>query len=402
MTTTDQDSTAASKRLIDDFLIAHGGPFYELQLRLGLLNERAFRAVPRAAALVFLAFGVPLILTIIAGTAFGSADEQPFIRELGIWARFVFGVGLFVLSEQQVEKSLREILKQLAEAPLLAPGSMADAANAVVVALKRRDNPLAELACLVFAVGISVLVYQRFIDDGSIAWAVQAGADGVSLTLAGWWVVAFSNTLFWFLLLRFLWRIFVWARLLKDFAQLEYRLVVTHPDGHGGLAFLGEYPNAYAMVVFGMSFLPASAIVYELGGGGMTTTTYGIVLTVWLAVVLVLFVWPLLAFNKPLRDLKQKTMLASSTQATRHLRASERDVLGENVVAIADAESEKASDQPDSSKVYLAAQKLSSTLIRRAALLPVSAAALIPLIAAGATQFSLKEVLSVAKRLLLF
>lgn len=386
---------------IDAFLIARGGPFYEMQRMLGLLSESAFRAVPRAIVLVALAFGVPLLLTIFAGTAFGSPADEPFIRALGVWARFFFGVGLFILSERHVEKRLRRDLQHMSNAPLLAPGSMEAAARAVTKALKRRDYWFAELVCLTLAAVVSYFVYQRFVTVTMAAWSVQTVGGTVQLTPAGWWVVVFSNTLFWFLLWRLLWRLFVWARLLKDLASLEFRLVATHPDGHGGLAFLGEYPNAYAMVVFAMSLVPATAIVYELGGGGMTTSTYGIVLTGWLVIVLALLIWPLLAFNKPLSELKRKTLRESSPQATRHLRAAERDVLGRNVVAADDAERHSAADEPDASKIYLAAQKLSTTLIRRTALLPVSAAALLPMIGAGATQFPMKDVIDVAKRLLL-
>lgn len=387
---------------IDRFLIARGGPFYELQRMLGLLGESALRALPRAIILVALAFGVPLVLTMIAGTAFGSAADRPFSLEFGSWARFVFGVGLFIVAEPQIEKRLLEHLRQFVEAPLVAPGSMDAAAAAVTGALQRRDNGFAELASLVLASGVSVLVYQRFVSDVALPWAAQVSAGETHLTAAGWWVVAFSNTLFWFLLFRLLWRLFVWSRLLKDLASLDLRLVSNHPDGHAGLAFLGEYPNAYAIVVFAMSLVPASAIVYELGGGGMTTTSYGIVIAVWLGAVLALLNWPLLAFSKPLRELKRKTLLACAPQATRHLRAAERDVLGKNIVAADDADPESASDEPDASKLYLAAQKQSTTLIRYAALAPVSAAALVPLVAAGATQLPFKEVLQMAKRLLLF
>ena len=390
------------ERPIDAFLIARGGPFYEMQRMLGLLSESAFRAVPRAIVLVVLAFGVPLVMTIIAGTAFGSPADEPFIRALGVWARFFFGVGLFVLSEWHVEKRLRRDLQHMGDAPLLAPNSMEAAAKAVTRALQRRDYWLAELVCLALAAVISYFVYQRFVTVTLVAWSVQTEGSTVQLTPAGWWIVVFSNTLFWFLLFRLLWRLFVWSRLLKDLASLDLRLVSNHPDGHGGLAYLGEYPNAYAMVVFAMSLVPASAIVYELGGGGMTTTSYGVVIAVWLGAVLALLNWPLLTFTKPLRELKRKTLLACAPQATRHLRAAERDVLGKNVVAADDADSETASDEPDASKLYLAAQKQSTTLIRYAALAPVSAAALVPLVAAGATQLPFKEVLQMAKRLLLF
>lgn len=153
---------------------------------LGLLSESAFRAVPRAMVLVALAFGIPLVLTIAAGTAFGPSADQPFIRELGVWARFVFGVGLFILSEQHVEKRLRRDLQHLGDAPLLAPSSMEPAALAVTRALKRRDYWVAELGCLVIASVVSFVVYQRFVADNEIAWAVQSASGTVQLTPAGW------------------------------------------------------------------------------------------------------------------------------------------------------------------------------------------------------------------------
>jgi hypothetical protein len=57
---------------------------------------------------------------------------------------------------------------------------------------------------------------------------------------------------------------------------------------------------------------------------------------------------------------------------------------------------------PDPSKMYESAKKMSANVFSRAAVLPVSAAALLPLLAAGATQLPFKELLKVVKRLLLF
>ena len=39
-------------RGVDEFLIAHGGPYYDLQQRMGLLRERALNAGRRAAGRV--------------------------------------------------------------------------------------------------------------------------------------------------------------------------------------------------------------------------------------------------------------------------------------------------------------------------------------------------------------
>jgi hypothetical protein len=115
----------------------------------------------------------------------------------------------------------------------------------------------------------------------------------------------------------------------------------------------------------------------------------------------ILFGAPLLAFTKPLRQLKEATVLAASSVATRHERAAERELLGGNMSAADDAEASAADEIPDTAKLYAAAKKLSIFLISRAAIVPVAAAALLPLVAAGATQLPVRELLKIAKGLLL-
>src|SRR5690606_23886797 len=105
----------------------------------------------------------------------------------------------------------------------------------------------------------------------------------------------------------------------------------------------------------------------------------------------VLFGAPLLAFTKPLRQLKEATLLTASGVATRHERAAERELLGGNMSAAGDPEATAAADIPDTAKLYAAAKKLSIFLVSRAAIVPVAAAALLPLVAAGATQLPIRE-----------
>jgi len=385
-----------------EFLVAHGGPFYALQKQLGLLRADAFRAGSRAVLFVGLAWGMPLVLSIIAGDAYGAAAENPYLLELGVWARFFIAVGLFMLMERQVEQRLRKHLVQFSEAPLLAPGAFAAAAVAVTKALKRRDAYLAEATCLGIAVFISFATYNKLLDVDTSSWLVHGLPEGTALTMAGWWCVLISNPLFWFLLLRWLWRIRVWSMLLRDLAALDLRLVATHPDGRGGLAFIGQYPNAYTMFVFAVSCVVGAAVAQQFLNSGLRPETYGMLMTGWLLIVLALFAWPLQAFRKPLTRLKEQTLLACSVQATRYHRAAERELLGRNIDAAEDADSSAASDIPDPSKTFEVVKKLSTSVFSRAALLPVSAAALLPLLAAGATQLPFKELLKVVKRLLLF
>lgn len=386
---------------IGEFLAAHGGPFYELQKRLGLLHEEALRSGPRAAVFVGLAWGVPLLLSAVAGDAVGPPSGKPYLLAPGVWARFVIAVGLFILMEKQVEERLRTHLRQFARAPLLAPGSFEPAAEAVVRALKRRDGRIAEAVCLILAITGSISSAFNMLDHQTSSWAVHVTAEGSSLTAAAWWIVAISGPIFWFLLLRWLWRLVVWSILLRNLAALDLRLVATHPDGYGGLAFVGKYPNSYTTFVFAVSCVIGAAIAEEFISGGLAPATYGYIMGGWLLIVFAVLAAPLQAFSAPLSELQEKTLLTCSAQATRHHRAAERQLLGQNISASEDAERAAASEIPDPGKEFAAAQKLSTFLFSRKALLPVAAAAVVPLMMAGATQLPVKELFKVVKRLLL-
>jgi hypothetical protein len=61
----------------------------------------------------------------------------------------------------------------------------------------------------------------------------------------------------------------------------------------------------------------------------------------------------------------------------------------------------KSAAVADPTKLYERSRKLSTLLVTRDALVPVAAGALIQLMAAGATQLPVKELVKVAKNLLL-
>jgi hypothetical protein len=386
---------------VDRFSIADGGPFVALQARLGLLEAKAAGAPRRAAVFVGLAFGVPLVLALVAGDAWGPSAERPFLLDWGVWTRFVLAITVFVMMERLVEERLKLHLRQFVDTPLLATGAMAAAAEAVTRALERRDSPLAEIVCVALAYLVTLGSGLALSGVESASWLVQQAPATPQLSLAGWWVLLVSNPLFWFLLFRWLWRHLVWALLLHDIARLDLRLVVTHPDGLGGLAFIGQYPNAFAALVFAMSCVLGSAIANALQHDALGLTTYGYMMAAWLVIVLALFGIPLLAFKLPLMRLKRQALLAATAAATRHFRAGERATLGGNLTAADDADQAAVADIPNPSAIYTAAKNLGTLPFSREALGPVAAAALLPLVVAGSTRLPFAELWKIAKKLLL-
>jgi hypothetical protein len=230
---------------------------------------------------------------------------------------------------------------------------------------------------------------------------MRQGADGTRLSLAAWWGLIVSAPIFYFLLVRWAWRLIVWGMLLRDLAALNLRLVVTHPDGYGGIGFVGESPNAYTPFIFAISCITGATFAELLLRGVMNATIYVYAMVAWLITIHVLISLPLFAFSNSLSELKRKTLERCGVQATRYQRAAERKVLGQNTWAASDADNAQVDEIPDPSALFIAAKKIPTFLFSRATLLPVSAAALVPLVAAGATYVPFKTLLGILKRVLL-
>jgi hypothetical protein len=91
---------------------------------------------------------------------------------------------------------------------------------------------------------------------------------------------------------------------------------------------------------------------------------------------------------------------AAAAQATRHFRAAERDLIGRNIVAPEEDEVAGETAPPAPSKLFAAAGKVATVPFSRSAIMPLATAALAPLLAASATQLPVRELWSVARRLL--
>lgn len=382
--------------------IARGGLYYEVQARLGLVKDNQLRPVSRALFAVLIAWGVPLIISVFEGRAFGSSNEMPFLLHLPVLSRFLLGIGLLIAMEPVAEAQLGTVLRPLLSPPLLAPGARSAAASAATVAVRRRNSRLAEIVCLVVACGCSVGAGVGLSEFDEQSWVFISGSGGERFSYAALWCLWISSPIYFFLVARWVWRFLIVALFLKSIAALELRLTVTHPDGSGGIGFVGGFPNAYTLFVLALSCNLGAAIAEHLNAQTITTTTFTAVMITWVLITNGLLALPALFFTKPLGDLQQKTLEIARSQATRHQLVQENNVLDKSICGATEDEISNAGSVSNPKVIFQAAQDLSTVLIQRTSLLPISAAAVLPVFAAGATQLPLKDLFQVLRRLLLF
>jgi hypothetical protein len=221
-------------------------------------------------------------------------------------------------------------------------------------------------------------------------------------SLAGWWCLLVSAPLFFFLALRWIWRFVVWGWLLRDLAKLDLQLAVMHPDRTGGLAFISEYPPVFSAFVLALSSAFAAASAKAILHAGVDFHIFLYVMAAWLVLIVVLFVLPLTAFMGPLGAFKKRMLLESSALAEHANRVIEQRWLGHAPPAQKDAA--PPADTPsrsDLAAVYKAAREMRSIPLSKASVLPLAIAVLLPMVAVGATQLPVREILKFASRLLI-
>lgn len=192
--------------------LMHGGPFYDAMSAIGLHHR--FRRVIGLAVLCWI---VPLLIAV------ASDEALAFLSDWGVWAKFLLAPVLFTLAEHPIGFSVDECVSVLFRTPLIATRSMDDARRAHVDAKASSISRVPEAICLFLASAASTFNFEQFLGGGAPEWAVSQG----SLALTGMWCVTVSNTLYWFLLLRLVWKHVVWSRFLAGVAKCRLRLAVT-------------------------------------------------------------------------------------------------------------------------------------------------------------------------------
>ena len=188
-----------------------------------------------------------------------------------------------VVAELVVHRRMRTVIKLCIERPLVPEGALAPFNAAITSAYRLRNSVLAEslLVAFVYLVGIFV-VWRHFVAIDAATWYATPSVDGPRFTLAGRWVGYVSLPIFQFLLFRWYFRFFIWARFLWQVSRIELHLVPTHPDRSGGQAFTAQEAGALSTVYERLgskvatrreerevtgAFAGGAAVLLLLGGG---------------------------------------------------------------------------------------------------------------------------------------
>ncbi len=396
-------SDTVSAAMADRWSFNRVGPFHALQRRLGLISDTDLAVKRRALLFAALAFVPALLLAWPQGYALNEHHERALLFDFSAYA-LVVAIMAFVVMEQSADHRMRQLIRKFAVHGLVPPGGASGFDRARVAMERRTGAWWAEALLLVAAFWLGYLWQYRVashIDGGT--WVGRVVEGRFDLTLAGGWAVTVMVPLFLFLLGRWLWRFFTWGLLLRDVARCELRLVATHADRCGGLAFIGQYPKTYMLFVFALSTLLSAGVAKHVVYAGASLASFKFAALGVIVFLVVAFVLPLLAFAPLLKRLKYQGLTLYGGLISQHNLAFERKWF----VAEQQAQGDEALGSPDMSSLadlsmsYDMVKRMLPIPIVKEGIVPLVGAALLPMVAVAATQMPIKQVLAGLKGLLL-
>ena len=302
-----------------DLLLTEGGPGDALMHRLHLLRPEDHTATLRTAAILAAITWLPLcVISIVQGLAFGNQNIS-FFHDIGVQARFLVGVPILVLVEVPIGRRLRQVARHFLTAGLIREKDKSRYDEIVLSAMKTRNSRIAELVLLALAYFATYKVLEGINYAGS-TWFRPGG----SLTLVGYWYALVSLPIWQFLLLRWVYRMLLWSRLLWQVSRMDLVLTPAHPDGAGGLGFLGKALVPFGGISFAISASISGAAMSRILFGGARFQDFQTMFIVVAIITVIIFAGPLLVFTPTLIMLRQEGLLRYGTMASRYTHLFDR------------------------------------------------------------------------------
>ncbi|MDR7098119.1 hypothetical protein J2X04_000466 [Lysobacter niabensis] len=307
----------------DSYSLLRGGPAYRLTRAAGLHRRGVPTAAVIAMGLLLIVLAPMIAATAVDGTLFGNRVRIPLLLDYTIGARFLIAMPLLVLAAPAADARLWLVVKHFRK---LIPHEEQERFEAVLDRVRHwRDATLPELLLFALAIAGALLTAPVLdVHEGISNWrSTTAG-----LSTAGLWQMWVAIPVVRFIGLLWLWRLVLWTYLLARLTRIPLDLHAAHPDGCGGLGFLGYAQQAFAPLALFGSVLLAGSFADQLLYFGQTLPGLKYLMGGYVVFAVVLLTSPLLLLTPRLLRLKHGSLLAYSVLGTDCTENFEKKWLG--------------------------------------------------------------------------
>ena len=309
-----------TRQAATDFSLVLGGPLYQLWRRTRLSGDALELLHRRIVVLTTVAWVPLLALSIAEGHVWGSV-ALPFLHDIEMHVDLLVALPLLVAAELIVHRRTVPVVRQFFERGLIPDSAQARFDAALASAIRWRNSIWAEVLLLafVYVVGVGV-VWRTQVALSVTSWHGAPVNGAWQPSLAGWWLVLVSVPVFQFLLFRWYFRQFIWARFLWHVSRIELRLMPTHPDRSGGMGFVASVVYAFSPLLVAQGVMLAGLMASRILFAGAKLPDFKVELIMLVAVMVFAVLGPLLFFSPQLEAAKRKGLREHGILAQRYVR----------------------------------------------------------------------------------
>ena len=317
---------------IQKFSLVKGGPVYRLFCRSGLCNqdlEPPFRRALVLASIVWL----PLLLLTILGGQFNSGVDIPFLSDIENHVRFLIALPLLLAGETFIHRLLSPRIRNFVTRNIVREADLPKFRAAIESAHRMRDSRAAEVVILLVVYAVGAWIYGGWLASASAqspTWYATPDGSKWNLTLAGYWLIAISLPIFQFFLLRWYFRIIIWAVFLWRVSRLDLNLLATHSDGVAGIGFLNKCAYSFSYGLLAQGALLSGYIAGQAVHFGSDPRDHKLEAVGMLLLVLTSILAPLAVFAPRLISAKWDGGGVYGSLASRYTQSFDKKWIGED------------------------------------------------------------------------
>jgi hypothetical protein len=368
--------------------LVRGDAFIRAQRAIGLVPRDGLGAGRRALVLS-LATWLPIaVWAVLQNRALPGAAGEPLLSHFGIHVRCLVAIPLLVIAEAVSHGVTTRLLPQFLRAGLVADADRERFRDILRGIARLRDRALPWLILAGLVVGVTIVAPSPPANHELVWTGEVPGGFGA------WWFDWVVRPVFTVLMLAWVWRLILLFLLCARLARLDLQLVPSHPDAAGGLGFLESLPIAFSPVVLALSAVLASRWAHDVVYHGVHVSELRMPMIAFCVTALVLFLAPLLPWQRPLAAAKRRAELEYGALVAHHGRLVRRRwILAEEVGDEPLLSAPEIGPVADTLTLHDAARKMRVVPLGRRSLLAVLVPAAIPLVVVLAIEIPVKDLL---------
>ncbi|WP_035852271.1 hypothetical protein [Deefgea rivuli] len=373
-----------------NFSLVLGGPLFQL-LRRAHLTDDAEGLLWRRIIVISLLAWLPLcLITLLSGSWYQGATI-PFLYDLEVHVRFLLAIPIMIAAELLVHRRMRKVVQQFLQRQLIPNEAMQQFETALHSAFELRNSIKAELILIALVYSAGIFLWRNVMVLDTNTWYAHQGAEGLSLTLAGYWYAGVSLPIFQFLVARWYYRLWIWARFLWQVSRIKLQLLPSHSDRLGGLAFLSGTFHAFAPLAFAHGTMLAAMLANRIFYQGAVLTDFKIEIVLMIIWVQLLILAPLLVFRPQLAQAKRDALREYGLLVMQHNREFDQKWFRSGKPKESPLGNPDMSSLVDLGASFDVVQAMNTVPIKKDAILFLAIATVAPLIPLALTMMPLEE-----------